>query len=88
MLKYTGVFGGVQGLNILMSVVRTKLTSYLLGPIGFALMGVYINISEFITSTSNMGIHFASVRRLSELFETQAKYYRENEGKEVSGDEI
>ena len=70
-LKYTGVFGGVQGLNILMSVVRTKLTSYLLGPIGFALMGVYINISEFITSTSNMGIHFASVRRLSELFETQ-----------------
>ena len=26
--------------------------------------------------------------RYYELFETQAKYYRENEGKEVSGDEI
>lgn len=69
-LKYTGVFGGVQGLNILMSVVRTKLTSYLLGPIGFALMGVYTNISEFVTSTSNLGVPFASVRSLSEVFET------------------
>lgn len=69
-LKYTSIFGGVQGLNILMSVVRTKLTSYLLGPIGFALVGVYINVSEFVGSTSNMGLPFASVRRLSELYET------------------
>lgn len=69
-LKYTSIFGGVQGMVILMSVVRTKLTSYLLGPIGFALMGVYMNVSEFVNSTSNMGFPFASVRRLSELFET------------------
>ncbi|MBO4801246.1 MAG: oligosaccharide flippase family protein [Bacteroidaceae bacterium] len=67
-LKYTGVFGGVQGLNILMSIVRTKLTSYLLGPIGFALMGVYVSVSEFVSSTSNLGVPFASVRHLSEVF--------------------
>lgn len=29
-LKYTGIFGGVQGLNILMSVVRNKLVAIIL----------------------------------------------------------
>ena len=33
-LKYTGVFGGVQGLNILMGLVRNKLVALLLGPAG------------------------------------------------------
>lgn len=72
-LKYTGIFGGVQGLNILMSVVRTKLTSVLLGPIGFALTGIYTSVSEFVNHTSNLGLPFASVRQLSEVFETGDK---------------
>ena len=29
-LKYTGIFGGVQGLNILMGVVRNKIVAVLL----------------------------------------------------------
>ena len=33
-LKYTGIFGGVQGINILVGVVRTKLVTWLLGPEG------------------------------------------------------
>lgn len=67
-LKYTGVFGGVQGLSVLMSVVRTKLATKLLGPAGIGLMGIYISIADFVGSTSNFGIPFSSVRRLSELF--------------------
>ena len=31
-LKYTGVFGGVQGLNILLGLVRNKIVALLLGP--------------------------------------------------------
>ena len=34
-LKYTGIFGGVQGLNILMSVVRNKLVAIILGSGGY-----------------------------------------------------
>ena len=30
-LKYTGVFGGVQGLNVLVSLVRNKFVAILLG---------------------------------------------------------
>ena len=33
-LKYTGVFGGVQGLKMLMSFARNKLTSVFLGEFG------------------------------------------------------
>ena len=69
-LKYTGIFGGVQGLNVLISVVRNKLATSLLGPTGIGLMGIYLQISEFVSSSSNMGIPFASVRHISELFET------------------
>ena len=36
-LKYTGVFGGVQGFNILMSLVRNKFVAMLLGPSGMGL---------------------------------------------------
>lgn len=68
-LKYTGVFGGVQGLTILMSIVRNKLASHYLGPVGFGLMCIYQNIAEFAGSTTNCGIPFSSVRELSELTE-------------------
>ena len=69
-LKYTGVFGGVQGLIMLMSVVRNKIASAFLGTAGFGLIAIYTSISDFIQSSTNLGIPLASVQHLSELFET------------------
>ncbi len=68
-LKYTGVFGGVQGINILMGIVRNKLASKFLGAAGFGLVGFYTSIVEFVNSCSNFGIPISSVQHLSELFE-------------------
>lgn len=68
-LKYTGIFGGVQGLTILMSIVRNKLASHFLGPVGFGLIAIYQSIAEFTNSMTNLGIPFSSVRELSELSE-------------------
>ena len=68
-LKYTGVFGGVQGLTMLMSIVRNKFASELLGRSGIALIGIYNSIATFMSSTSNLGIPFSAVRNISELFE-------------------
>lgn len=68
-LKYAGIFGGVQGLTMLVSIVRNKLATNLLGTTGYGLMAIYTSISEFVGSSSNFGIPFSSVRRLSELFE-------------------
>ena len=33
-IKYTGLFGGVQGLGLLTSIVRNKLVAEILGPVG------------------------------------------------------
>ena len=69
-LKYMGIFGGVQGLMMLMGVVRNKLASLFLGTAGFGLMAIYASIAELVQSSSNMGLPIASVQRMSELFES------------------
>lgn len=68
-LKYTGVFGGVQGLKILINIVRTKLTSIFLGSYGMGLNAIYQKVAEMVNSVSNFGLSFSSLRTLSELYE-------------------
>ncbi len=68
-LKYTGVFGGVQGLKMLTSFIRNKLTSEFLGKFGVGLISVYGSISEFLVSASNMGVPLNATQRSGELFE-------------------
>ena len=47
-LKYTGLFGGVQGLNILVGVVRNKFTAMFLGPSGMGLLALFNSTSNFL----------------------------------------
>jgi len=68
-LKYTGVFGGVQGLRILVSMLRNKLTAKLLGEAGMGLNKRFLNISDVINAWTNLGISFYAVRQISELYE-------------------
>lgn len=68
-LKYTGIFGGVQVLKILVNVCRNKLASVILGPVGLGLNAINLSISELVNSFSNFGLSFSSVRNISELFE-------------------
>ncbi len=68
-LKYTGVFGGVQGLKIFVSLLRNKLTAKLLGEAGMGLNKRFINVSEVINAWTNFGISFYAVQRISEIFE-------------------
>lgn len=68
-LKYTGIFGGVQGLKMLVSVARVKLTTRILGAMGVGLISAYSSVFEFLNSASNMGIPLNATRRTSELYE-------------------
>ena len=66
-LKYTGVFGGVQGLNVLVSLVRNKFVALLLGPSGMGLVTLFNTTVSFISQATHFGISTSAVRQLSEL---------------------
>jgi O-antigen/teichoic acid export membrane protein len=68
-LKYTGVFGGVQGLNIIVSLVRNKLIAVLLGPEGMGLASLFNSTVNFVSQATNFGISFSAVKHISELYD-------------------
>lgn len=65
-LKYTGVFGGVQGLNMLVSLVRNKFVALLLGPSGMGLVTLFNTTVAFVSQSTHFGISTSAVRQLSE----------------------
>ena len=69
-LKYTGIFGGVQGLNILMGLVRNKLVAVILGPAGMGLVSLFNTAANFVSQATNLGLSFSAIRNLSELFDS------------------
>ena len=69
-LKYTSLFGGVQGLNILIGLVRTKIVALLLGPGGMGLASLFQTTANFISQATNLGVSFSAVRNISELFDS------------------
>lgn len=68
-LKYTGLFGGVQILKALAALVRGKASAIFLNTVGMGLNAIFQNIAELVHSATNMGLTFSSVRNLSETFE-------------------
>lgn len=78
-LKYTGLFGGVQGLIILIGLVRNKAMALLLGAGGIGLASLLTSAQNFASQCTNLGISFGAVPKLSELYEqnqaSQLRYY-------------
>ena len=68
-LKYTGIFGGVQGLNILMSMVRNKLVAIILGPEGMGLISLFNSSIKLVSDSTSLGISMSAVREVSEAYE-------------------
>lgn len=72
-IKYTGVFGGVQGLNMLMNVARSMIVARILGPVGTAIIGKLSNFIELVHHTTDFGMCFSAIKHVSELFDTNDK---------------
>ena len=66
-LKYTGIFGGVQGLNVIVSLVRNKFVALLLGPSGMGLVTLFNTTVSFISQSTHLGISTSAVRHLSDF---------------------
>lgn len=69
-LKYTSLFGGVQGLNILIGLVRNKVIAILLGPLGVGLISIYNTAATFLQNSTNFGLQMSGVREISQSFDS------------------
>lgn len=65
-LKYTGLFGSVQGLGILVGVLRNKFTALFLGPSGMGLLSLFSSTISVLNSACNFGIPTSGVKFISE----------------------
>ncbi|MBR5171339.1 MAG: oligosaccharide flippase family protein [Muribaculaceae bacterium] len=68
-----GIFGGVQVLTILCSVIRTKLVALWIGPLGVGLFGIYNQALEMMNTATNLGVRNSSVRDISMAVEQRDK---------------
>ena len=68
-LKYTGIFGGVQGLNIIIGLVRNKLVALLLGPSGMGLVSLFNSAITFMSQATSLGLSFSAVKHIAEIFD-------------------
>lgn len=68
-LKFTGLFGGVQGLNVVIGLVRNKFVALLLGPGGMGLVSLFNTTVQFISQATHLGISFSAVRHISEYYD-------------------
>ena len=68
-MKAMGLFGGVQVMGILCSIIRTKLVALWIGPVGIGLFGLFNNALEMISTGTNLGIRSSSVRDISQTLE-------------------
>lgn len=68
-VKYTGLLGGVQGINIMIGLVRNKLVAVLLGPSGVGLISLFTSAINLLASATNLGIATSAVKNISEAYE-------------------
>ena len=65
-VKNTGLLGGVQGIVVVVNIVRTKLVSMLLGPTGFGITESFNRTLNLVKSTTDLGVPFSAVKTVSE----------------------
>lgn len=67
-LKYTGIFGGVQVLNLLVGLVRNKLVALILGPMGMGLIALFNSTIKMVGDSTNFGLSISAIRDISAAY--------------------
>lgn len=71
--KATSIFGGVQFINIFISVIRSKFIAILLGPMGMGVAGLLNSTITLLSSIANFGIGVSSIKDIAVANENQNK---------------
>ena len=64
-LKYTGVFGSVQGVSMIVTLVINMVKSRLLGPVGYGITESLNRTTDLVKNSTNLGITTVAVPEIS-----------------------
>jgi O-antigen/teichoic acid export membrane protein len=70
-IKSTTLFGGVQGMTILIGLVRNKAMALLLGTVGMGFNALMMSVQTFAAQCTNLGLSFGAIPKLSEVYEQE-----------------
>lgn len=65
-LKATSLFGGVQVVSIIVSIIKSKLVAILIGPFGLGVVGLLQSTTTLVASLTGLGLYQSGVRNISE----------------------
>lgn len=63
--KATSIFGGVQFVNIIILIVRSKFIAYLLGPVGMGISGLLVSTTGFLSALTHFGLGTSAVKNIA-----------------------
>lgn len=61
-MKATSIFGGVQVINIIIQIIRSKFIAVLLGPAGMGIMGLLNSTIDIIASITEFGLGTSAIK--------------------------
>ena len=69
--KATSILGSVQLFNILISAIRNKVVSSLLGPAGMGIVGLLTSTSSTITGFTNCGLTISAMKNIAVAYKEE-----------------
>lgn len=74
-LKGTAIFGGVQVFQILITLIRGKITAMLIGAQGYGISSLYTSSLAMIIVFAGLGCTVSAVKYIAEQDKNEEKYY-------------
>lgn len=59
------LFGGIQVIQVIISLIRSKIVAILLGPSGIGMLSLFSSTTNIISTFSGLGLNFSAVRQIS-----------------------
>ncbi len=72
--KATALFGGVQVIQVLIQLIRSKIVAILLGPSGIGLLGLFNSTINFIGSITNFGLGTSAINEITSSNQAEDKH--------------
>ena len=67
-LKGTTLFGGVSIINILISIIKSKVVAVLLGPAGMGVLGLFHSSIDVVNKSTNFSLRTSAIKNVSEAY--------------------